>query len=135
MLSMPVLETTRLRVRPLEPGDLESCHRLYVDIGWSAKEMSDSEKRERRQRWVDWSVRNYEELAHLIQPPYGERAIAHRESGGFVGLVGLVPSFGPFGQLPGFGGTEGARFSSEVGLFWAVAPKWQQQGFASEAAL
>lgn len=123
-----------VRIRPLVPDDLESCHELYTDIGWAARDISNARNRERRRSWVDWSVRNYEELARLNQPPYGDRAIVRREGGDFIGLVGLVPSFGPFGQLPSFGGAQGARFSPEVGLFWAMAPKWQRQGYASEAA-
>ena len=105
-------------------GDRESCHGLYRDIGWAAKDISDAENRDRRRSWVDWSVRNYEELARLNQPPYGDRAIVRREGGDFIGLVGLVPSFGPFGQLPSFGGPKALvspRRSDSSGL-------WQRNG-------
>lgn len=131
---MPVLETKRTRIRPLVSGDLESCHRLYLEIGWVDAGVGDAENMERWGRRLEWSVRNYEELARLIQPPYGDRAIVRKDSGEFVGLVGLVPAMGPFGQLIGSGGVKGARFTPEVGLFWAVSPTWQRQGYATEAA-
>ncbi|WP_239470610.1 GNAT family N-acetyltransferase [Archangium violaceum] len=114
--------------------DLNDCHRLYVDIDWADKAVSEEENLKRRREWLEWTVRNYEQLALLYQPPYGERAIEDKESGRFVGLVGLVPLLAPFGQLPSFGGVEGARFSAEVGLFWALTPARQRQGYATEAA-
>jgi len=132
-VKLPVLETSRLHIRPLTEQDVESCHQLYVDIGWSDRTLSEQKNREQRRAWVEWSVLNYHQLASLSQPPYGDRAIALR-TGEFVGLVGLVPLLAPFGQLPSFGGREHARFSPEVGLFWAIQPSCQRHGFASEAA-
>lgn len=67
---MPTLETERLIIRPCGMDDLEACHRLYLDIDWADKEASDSENRDRRRKWLEWTVRNYEELARLKQPPY-----------------------------------------------------------------
>ena len=52
-----------------------------------------------------------------------------------VGMVGVVPSMGPFGQLPGFGGAAPAeRFRPEVGLYWGLAPSHRGNGYATEAA-
>jgi RimJ/RimL family protein N-acetyltransferase len=56
-----------------------------------------------------------------------------RESGRLVGLVGLVPSLGPFGLLPSWP-EPGPGFRSEVGLYWEVAPAHRRRGIASEAA-
>ncbi|EPX64376.1 acetyltransferase, GNAT family [Cystobacter fuscus DSM 2262] len=133
-MHLPTLETKRLRIRPLRMEDLDDCHRLYVDIGWADQAVGEDENLKRRREWLEWTVRNYEQLARLYQPPYGERAVELEESGQFVGLVGLVPLLAPFGQLPSFGRVEGARFSAEVGLFWATAPAWQRRGYATEAA-
>ena len=50
-------------------------------------------------------------------------------------MVGVVPSLGPFEQLPGFGGDGSpTRFRPEVGLFWVVAPAHRGNGYATEAA-
>jgi RimJ/RimL family protein N-acetyltransferase len=132
-MRMPTLETKRLLIRPLTEQDTEVCHRLYVDIAWTDPALSEQLNLAKRRAWVEWSVRNYEALAALDQPPYGDRAVVLK-SGEFVGLVGLVPLLAPFAQLPTLGGTEQACFSAEVGLFWAISPVYQRRGYASEAA-
>src|SRR6185312_4176283 len=86
-----------------------------------------------RERWLRWTALSYEQLDDLRQPPYGERAIVLNDSGVLVGLVGLVPSLGPFGLLPSWP-EPGDRFLPEVGLYWAVAPEHRRRGFAAEAA-
>lgn len=129
-----MMETQRLRIRALTGEDLESCHRLYTEIGWSDPKQDPEVNREQRRRWLEWTVLAREQLALLYQPPYGERAVELAGSGQFVGLVGLVPLLAPFGQLPFFGGKAGSRFTAEVGLFWALSPAAQGQGYATEAA-
>lgn len=131
--AIPTLHTARLRVRRLEPGDLEPCHRLFRDIGWTDPQASEGSALAARRRWLDWTVRSYDELEALYQPPYGERAVELHD-GAFVGLVGLVPAFGPFTQLPSRGARPGARYTPELGLFWAMVPQAQGRGYASEAA-
>lgn len=133
---MPTLETERLIIRPCRMDDLEACHRLFVDIRWAEMKASDSENRDRRRNWLDWTVRNYEELARLQQPPYGERVIELKSVRGFAGLVGLVPLLKPFAQLACFGGLspELAIYSAEVGLLWAITPTLQRRGIVTEAA-
>lgn len=133
---MPTLETERLLIRPCKMDDLDACHGLYLDIGWADKEASDSDNRDRRRRWLEWTVRNYEELARLKQPPYGERVAELKSSQQFAGLIGLVPLLKPFAQIACFGGLspELATYSAEVGLFWAITPRLQRLGIAVEAA-
>ncbi|MET0389419.1 MAG: GNAT family N-acetyltransferase [Polyangiales bacterium] len=133
-MHLPTLETTRLLVRPLNERDIAACHQLYLDIAWSDPTLSEPLNLEKRRAWVEWSTRNYEQLAALDQPPYGDRAVSLK-SGPLVGLVGLVPLLAPFDQLPSRGGAAQSRFTPEVGLFWAVSPQHQRQGYASEAAL
>jgi [ribosomal protein S5]-alanine N-acetyltransferase len=118
---MPVLTTRRLAVRPLTAADAPAVAALNG---------------EPEPGWLEWTAAGYHQLAQLHQPPYGERAIALRESGELVGMVGVVPSMGPFSQLPGFDatGSAGARFRPEVGLFWALAPQHRGNGYATEAA-
>jgi ribosomal-protein-alanine N-acetyltransferase len=122
-----------LVIRPVEMNDLEACHQLYLDIGWEDKDSSEAQNREARRRWIEWSVLSEKQLALLHQPPYGDRAVTLKD-GRFVGLLGLVPLLAPFHQLPSFGTIPNARYSPEVGLFWAISPSEQRKGLATEAA-
>jgi RimJ/RimL family protein N-acetyltransferase len=115
---VPPLESDRLTVRELRAGDRAAVEEL---LGGD------------RERWLRWTTLGYEQLAELHQPPYGERAVMLRESGRLVGLVGLVPSLGPFGLLPSWP-EPGRLYRPEVGLYWAVAPSHRRRGLASEAA-
>ena len=87
-----------------------------------------------RARWLQWTVLNYEHLAQLHQPPYGDRAIVLRATGKLVGSVGFVPCLMPFEQLPYFDGNQSVsptRHTPEFGLFWAISPAHQHQGYAN----
>ena len=133
------LETTRLVIRPFSPADLDAAHRLLdvecadVDFG-TAGTLSRAE----RERWLTWTVLNYEELAKLCQPPYGDRAIVLKQTGQLIGAIGYVPCVMPFGQLPAFaaGLDDMTRrlTTCELGLYYALAPAHQRQGYTSEAA-
>jgi RimJ/RimL family protein N-acetyltransferase len=135
---LPRLETARLVVRPFELTDLDDIHRI-LDV-----ELADAEfgsegpgSRQQREDWLRWSILNYEQLARLYQPPYGERAIVLRASGELIGACGCVPSFGPFHQLPFWSGTdatpEPAGFTPEFGLYYAMSPRHQGRGYTVEA--
>ena len=117
-MRVPPLHTPRLIVRELAAADRAAVERL-LEGG--------------RGRWLEWTQLGYEQLAELHQPPYGERAIELRASGEVIGLVGLVPSLGPFGLLPSWP-ERGGLYRPEVGLYWIVAPEQRGDGVASEAA-
>lgn len=131
---VPTLETKRLLVRPLLETDLAAVHKLYLDIDWVDTSLPQTELYDRHASWLAWTSSSYREFERLYQPPLGDRAVARKADGALVGLVGLVPSFAPFGQLPGFGGAAKALRTMEVGLFWALSPAAQGQGYATEAA-
>jgi len=122
------LETDRLLIRALRPGDRDAFAAI-VDAAFgsphSAAEYSDI---------VDYHALGDRVHDLLLQPPYGERAIVLKEYGATIGLVGFVPCLRPFAQLPSFGGLPDARSTPEVGLFWAVAPEHRRRGLATEAA-
>ena len=115
-------------------ADLEPCHALYLETGWADPALSESANRDRRRAWLEWTVRSYDELLALTQPPYGERAVTLRGTDEFIGLVGLVPLLAPFGQLPAFGGTARAKFDPAVGMFWSIRPAQQRRGYASRGS-
>jgi RimJ/RimL family protein N-acetyltransferase len=132
--TMPTLTTARLIIRPFVWSDLDAVDQVLSDA-WQVPLIERTQQRRARERWLSWSIANYEALANLFQPPYGDRAVVRMTDERLVGSVGLVPSLGPFGQLPGFpGGTGSPGFHPEVGLYWAIDPAQQRQGYATEAA-
>jgi len=134
MTSMPTLETERLIIRPLAMDDLDVIHRILdaelaeVDFGSEGAKSLDA-----RREWLRWTILNYDQLARLYQPPYGERAIVLKSTGELIGAVGYVPCLNVFGQLPAFGGTRDGLTSTEFGLYYALSPARHRRGYASEA--
>src|SRR5437763_7965690 len=119
-MRLPTIETERLLVRELRPVDAEAVTQGIGGVG---------------EGWLEWTIAGYAQYDGLRQPPYGERGVELRETGELVGIVGIVPSMGPFGLLPSLAGGPGdpARHRPEVGLFWATAPAHLSRGYASEA--
>ena len=138
MLRMPTLETARLVIRPLAMADLEAIYQILdVDLADADTGSEGTKTLDDRRRWLQWTVLSYEELARLYQPPYGERAVALKESGQLIGACGYVPCLNAFGQLPSFRAAQAIRpglSSPEFGLYWAIAPAHQRRGYATEAA-
>ncbi|MCA1593198.1 MAG: GNAT family N-acetyltransferase [Acidobacteria bacterium] len=132
---MPSLETERLRVRPLTMGDLEGVYRLLdVELA-DAETGSDGAKIfAERERWLRWTILNYEELAKLFQPPYGDRAVVLKQTDELIGVCGFVPCLAPFEQLFHPGGADASLYTNEFGLFYAFSPAQQRRGYATEAA-
>jgi RimJ/RimL family protein N-acetyltransferase len=119
--ALPVLRTSRLVIRPLAEADERACRAVVAAPDEDAFA-----------RWLTWAVAAPAALADLLQPPYGERAIALAATGELIGLTGLVPSFGPFAQLEG--APPGGRWTPEFGLYWALSPEHRGHGYATEAA-
>jgi RimJ/RimL family protein N-acetyltransferase len=117
-----------LLIRELTMHDLEAIHAVLDQAFGSRTPL------EERQRWLQWTVMGYEMFALLEQPHYGERAVVLKESGALIGAVGIVPYLETFNCVAAFRRPAGAPASAEVGLFWAITPAHQRQGFATEAA-
>jgi RimJ/RimL family protein N-acetyltransferase len=124
-VSVPELTTSRLRIRRFVVDDLDAAAALLDGC-------FGPEPREVRAAWLEWTVRNYEQLAALKQPPYGDYAVERRDGGELIGSVGLVPLLGPFGRV-GIG-DGGDAFVPEIGLFWTIDPRYRGHGYAGEAA-
>jgi RimJ/RimL family protein N-acetyltransferase len=125
---MRTLDTARLRIRAFVLADAETYSRLLDEAFGAGSYGSSADKR----IVFDYQVAADAGMALLHQPPYGDRAIVLRDSGEVVGSVGFAPCLMPFGLLPSFEATD--RFTSEIGLFWALFPEHQGQGYATEAA-
>jgi ribosomal-protein-alanine N-acetyltransferase len=125
---MRALDTARLTVRPFARPEAETYSRL-LDAAFGAASYGSSDD----ERIIfEYQVAADAGMALLHQPPYGDRAIVLRDSGDIVGSVGFAPCLMPFGLLPSFEATH--RFTSEIGLFWALFPEHQGRGYATEAA-
>jgi len=139
MNQMPVLNTLRLAIRPFVMEDLGAVHRL-LDIELVVADLGTDkmDSLAERTQWLQWTVLNYEQLAKLRQPPYGDRAIVLKSTGQLIGACGFVPCLNPFEQVPGFAVGERSGGlglnSTEFGLFYAVSPAHQRRRYASEAA-
>jgi RimJ/RimL family protein N-acetyltransferase len=135
-MDLPALTTNRLLIRSLRIDDQDAVERLYADIAQSVGN-DWAMTRAQVQRWLEWSVLSYGELARLHQPPYGDRAISLRETDRLIGICGFVPCLDAFGQLPSFAGASsrsGERLNSTAfGLYLAVAPSQQRRRYATEA--
>ena len=121
-MRMPALGTDRLQIREFAMDDLPHVS-LYPEG-------------EERRGWLEWTVANYRQLARLYQPPYGDRAVTLRGTGGIIGVVGLVPAWGPYHTLPSLrqAGDPEAQFNSpEMGLFYEFRPEFRGRGYATEA--
>ncbi len=132
-MRVPRLSSNRLTVRELCLEDLDDVHRVLTRA-WNLPPEGDVEAALRHEQWLRWTIQSYDELERLLQPPYGDRAVTLNGSGAIVGLVGFVPSLGPFSRLSGFPGhhKDGGRHP-EVGLYWAIDPAHQSMGLATEA--
>lgn len=139
MTRMPPLETARLLIRPFVMADLDALYQI-VDVELSEADFGTegAQSRDQRREWLEWAISNYDQLAKMYQPPYGDRAIVLKRTGQLIGSIGYVPCMMPFGQLPTLaaGLDEVARRLStcELGLYYALTPTHQRQGYTSEAA-
>ncbi len=129
---MPVLETPRLIIRPFRPADLEDAVDLMdvqLENRWPA---------DQRERYLRWNGLNEEMHARLYQPPFDDRAIILKSGGALIGVCGLVATLVPMGLLTSceaLGETPATALTTiETGMYYALHPRSQGQGYATEAA-
>ncbi len=126
MIDRLELTSQRLRIRHFCQEDLAACSDFRRRV------FQQDEDTETARRWLTWTIDSYRELAALQQPPYADYAIERRDTGGFVGAVGIVPTVVPWGALKG--DKSDNLLNPEVGLFWGVLPEYRRLGYATEAA-
>ena len=131
-----ILETSRLIIRAFQPDDLRAIHRILDLTFGDGSKIDDETALNERRSWLEWSRLSAEWLPKMFQPPYGDRAVVLKSTTEVIGAVGLVPCFDVFEQIPGLsrGEAPSANRVAEMGLFWAIDPDHQRQGYATEAA-
>ncbi len=139
---MSTLETERLIIRPLTMDDLQTVHQI-LDL-----ELKDTDfgtegtlRLNERERWLQWTILNYEQLSKLNQPPYGERGVFQKQSNRLIGICGFVPCLDCFEQLSDNDHNDQIELittqslaTTEFGLFYSIAKNFQGCGLATEAA-
>src|SRR5688500_1110979 len=130
------LETPRLTIRPLVLEDTTAIHRILDLCFGDGTHIHDPEALRERESWVQWSQLSALWQERMHQPPYHDMAVEHRETRTLVGAAGYAPVLAPVEQLEGLetAPANPALFTAEVGLFWAIDPDHQGQGYATEAA-
>jgi [ribosomal protein S5]-alanine N-acetyltransferase len=113
-VSPPILETERLRLRPLVPTDAKALHRIQSDpdhMRFYPHPFSVDETQE----WIARVQERYE------RDGFGLLAVDDRTTGAFLGNVG------PMVQV-----VDGV---DEVEIGWSITPARSRQGIATEAAI
>ena len=110
---IPVLDTPRLRLRPLGLDDLEALHAIQSDPE-HMRYYPHPFSREESRAWIERTQERY------ARDGIGLLAVDDRETGEFLGNVG------PCVQV-----VDG---EAEVELGWSVTPARARQGIATEAA-
>ncbi|HUD41640.1 MAG TPA: GNAT family N-acetyltransferase [Dokdonella sp.] len=113
MIAIPVLETERLRLTALGNHHFETYAAMLADES-STRFIGDGLPLDRMNAWRSMAML----LGHWMLRGYGMWAVELRETGRFVGRVGL---HNPDGW-------------PDVELGWMLAPEHRHQGYATEAA-
>lgn len=114
-MSHPVIETARLLLRPWEARD----HAPFAALNGDPVTMEFLAKVLTREESDAYIARV---RTHFAGHGFGFFAVEHRESGAFVGMVGL--SYVPFEE----------HFTPAVEIGWRIAHEFWGHGFAPEAA-
>ncbi len=135
-MSQANLETSRLMIRTFSMDDLTVIHRILDQAFGDGSKVDDPAALRERQSWLQWSILNQEWLPKMHQPAYGDRAITLKAGGAVIGAIGYVPLLDVYEQIPALNisATPSQYNIPEVGLFWAIDPQHQRQGYAAEAA-
>lgn len=112
---MVILETKRLLLRHLEPGDLDSLYALYRDPEIRRYFPEGTLTYEETQEELEWFLHG-----HPKHPSLGLWATIHKESNRFIGRSGLLPW------------TIDGR--DEVEVAYLIDKAYWGQGFGTEAA-
>jgi [ribosomal protein S5]-alanine N-acetyltransferase len=112
---MRILETERLILRHLEPGDLDALAALYADEGVRRYFPEGTLTRAETQEELEWFLNGHPE-----HPQLGLWAAIHKPTGQFIGRCGLLPWV-----------IDGVN---EVEIAYLIAKPWQRQGLGAEAA-
>lgn len=113
MIDIPVIETERLRLCALDNRHFEAYAAMLADAG-STRFVGDGQPLDRMNAWRSMAML----LGHWALRGYGMWAVELRDSGEFIGRVGL---HNPEGW-------------PDIELGWMLVPGERHKGYATEAA-
>lgn len=113
---MAILETERLLMRPLRPGDLDALGALYADPLVRRHFPDGTLTREQTKEELDWFVAG----GDPDRPGLGLWATIHKPTGAFIGRCGLIPW--TIDGVP------------EVEIAYLIDRRFWRQGLGAEAA-
>jgi [ribosomal protein S5]-alanine N-acetyltransferase len=112
---MRILETERLILRHLEPGDLDALAALYADPEIRRYFPEGTLTRDETRQELEWFLHGHPE-----RPQLGLWATIHKPTRQFIGRCGFLPWV-----------IDGVN---EVEIAYLIAKPWQRQGLGAEAA-
>lgn len=135
---MNPFQTERLIIREFKHSDLGEIYRI-LDVELEHKDSNGEVALiSQRKKWLDWTVKGYEQNKLLKNPPYGDSAIVLKENMQLIGACGFVPVLAPLGSIPYYRYIADVKDEymnyTEIGLFLAISPHYQCRGFGFEAA-
>jgi RimJ/RimL family protein N-acetyltransferase len=128
------LETPRLLIRSFQPDDAVTIQRIMAQAFGDGSKVGDETELAENREYIEWNRLNHIWFPKIEQFPYGDRAVVLKENNTLIGSVGLVALIDAFPQIPELGYADTKYSTAEVGLFWVIAPQYQKQGYATEAA-
>lgn len=131
------IETPRLMIRPFVMDDLMDLHHILDrELNWAGPDFTLDQRREK--------LRSYMALADWGESGcfYGYRAVTLNDTGALIGICGFISHLFSaawkemfWAQLfPESDPTEQAYASLELEIGYAMSPRFQGQGYATESA-
>jgi RimJ/RimL family protein N-acetyltransferase len=135
---MNPFQTERLIIREFRHDDLGEIYRI-LDVELKYRDaMGEVSSISQRKKWLDWTIKGYEQNKLLKNPPFGDNAIVLKENMQLIGACGYVPLLAPLGTIPYYRYVADVKDEEinypEIGLFMAISPHYQCRGFAYEAS-
>jgi RimJ/RimL family protein N-acetyltransferase len=113
---MRILETPRLILRHLEPGDLDNLYALYRDPEIRRYYPDGTRTYEQTRQELAWFLHG-----HPSYPQLGLWATIYKETGQFIGRCGLLPWT--------------IEQQAEIEIAYLLAKEFWRQGLGTEAAI
>lgn len=134
---MQTIETSRLMIRPFVMDDLVNLHQILdEELNWAGPDFTMDQRKEKLRSYM--ALADWGESGRL----YGYRAVTLKETGDLIGICGFISHLFSvawkemfWAQLfPESDPNELVYASLELEIGYAMSPRFQGHGYATEAA-